>query len=110
MSNTWKHKKFGRWRSILRKHKAKRDLSTFSYAYYYDAEEEYQKKYKKNSSIDCYGYNFYGKNPSWWNHEMMEVPNRRITRDLLKKIDVNNCDEGWEEKFPLARKPSDYYW
>jgi hypothetical protein len=50
----------------------------------------------------------YSSCPSYWIHEYHEVPFRRETRDKLKKITLDNCEEvDIRNNF---KKPHIYYW
>jgi hypothetical protein len=45
--------------------------------------------------------------PGWWVREMMTAPQRRQTRDMLKKAER---DPDAEQDWPHPTKPEQYYW
>lgn len=51
----------------------------------------------------------YGNSPSWWIHEMMEVPLRARLRNKLKQI-LKLYDYEDADIDPHFKKPYDYYW
>lgn len=109
MSNTYRDRRKNKYKRQLvewLKHKTLYELSAQPYKLRKDYDSFMNMKGWTNTDLEKVRPH-YDKSPGWFNR--MHDKSRRITRDMLQKVDFEHADDQ-ELLFPLSRKPKVYFW